>query len=483
MAKSTQTTFSYEFGGPIGALATMLLLPVVIVLLILWSDLGHITFDTKSLHSTFVSLGGEDIEMYWTCVKVLGGWLSGTVLLTFLLPGQIRSGVKITRSSLPSFSLNYLLNGHLQFWTTLLSLFLGCSLNFKRTVCSAPANSSFFLSWSEPAAVISTSLTYEITFSSPFQTLSQLHTLLFPLSITTIVFSFLFSIFLYVKSFSKNAILAEGGNSGNLIYDLFIGRELNPRLVNDPVSEKTKHNYIFNSLRDFDLKQFCELKPGLIAWVVLDLAMLAKQHQTLGHITGSMILLTLNQSLYVWDALYNEISILTTMDITTDGFGYMLAFGDLAWVPFTYSIQAYYLVKHDPNLSPISLLLIAGLNMLGYKIFRGANTQKDVFRRDPDSEACKEWEYIDTKRGTKLLTSGWWGIARKVNYTGDWLMGLSWCLVCGGGSIVPYFYAIYFTILLVHRSIRDDHFCSVKYGDDWGRYKEKVPYRFVPLIF
>ena len=33
-------------------------------------------------------------------------------------------------------------------------------------------------------------------------------------------------------------------------------------------------------------------------------------------------------------------AILTTMDITTDGFGYMLAFGDLTWVPFTYSLQA-----------------------------------------------------------------------------------------------------------------------------------------------
>ena len=27
------------------------------------------------------------------------------------------------------------------------------------------------------------------------------------------------------------------------------------------------------------------------------------------------------------------------MDITTDGFGFMLAFGDLAWVPFIYSLQ------------------------------------------------------------------------------------------------------------------------------------------------
>jgi hypothetical protein len=45
------------------------------------------------------------------------------------------------------------------------------------------------------------------------------------------------------------------------------------------------------------------------------------------------------QGLYVWDALYYERAILSTMDITTDGFGFMLAFGDLSWVPFTYSLQ------------------------------------------------------------------------------------------------------------------------------------------------
>ena len=53
-----------------------------------------------------------------------------------------------------------------------------------------------------------------------------------------------------------------------------------------------------------------------------------------------MVCVNAFQLLYVWDALYNEQAILTTMDITTDGFGYMLAFGDLAWVPFTYSLQA-----------------------------------------------------------------------------------------------------------------------------------------------
>ena len=40
-------------------------------------------------------------------------------------------------------------------------------------------------------------------------------------------------------------------------------------------------------------------------------------------------------------------AILTTMDITTDGFGFMLAFGDLVWVPFTYTLQAKYLVDYE----------------------------------------------------------------------------------------------------------------------------------------
>ena len=56
-------------------------------------------------------------------------------------------------------------------------------------------------------------------------------------------------------------------------------------------------------------------------------------------ISGSMVCVVLYQGIYVWDALYNEKAILTTMDITTEGFGYMLAFGDLTWVPFIYSCQ------------------------------------------------------------------------------------------------------------------------------------------------
>lgn len=50
-------------------------------------------------------------------------------------------------------------------------------------------------------------------------------------------------------------------NRRRAVRDSFLGRELNPR--------------IFGT---FDLKYFCELRPGLIGWLALDLGMAAKQH-------------------------------------------------------------------------------------------------------------------------------------------------------------------------------------------------------------
>ena len=61
-----------------------------------------------------------------------------------------------------------------------------------------------------------------------------------------------------------------------------------------------------------------------------------------------MLMINAFQLLYVVDGLWYEPSILTTMDITSEGFGFMLAFGDLVWVPFTYGLQAKYIAEHAP---------------------------------------------------------------------------------------------------------------------------------------
>ena len=56
--------------------------------------------------------------------------------------------------------------------------------------------------------------------------------------------------------------------------------------------------------------------------------MAVKQHAKRGSITLSMLSIVLLQGVYVWDALYNEKAILTTMDITTDGLGYLHVYCD-----------------------------------------------------------------------------------------------------------------------------------------------------------
>ena len=210
---------------------------------------------------------------------------------------------------------------------------------------------------------------------------------------------------------------------------------------------------------------------------------LRRQYVTTGAVSPAMALVCLFHGVYVFDALACEPAILTTMDITTDGFGFMLVFGDLVWVPFTYSLQARFLLEHPVALSAPAIAAILALQAAGYAVFRGANSQKDAFRRNPAAPEVAHLRSLATKRGTRLITSGWWGMSRHINYFGDWLMAWAWCLPCGFTSPVPYFYVIYFGVLLAHRERRDEEACRAKYGDDWDKYTKLVPSRIIPFIY
>ncbi|TFK48660.1 ERG4/ERG24 ergosterol biosynthesis protein [Heliocybe sulcata] len=282
----------------------------------------------------------------------------------------------------------------------------------------------------------------------------------------SLLMSVLQGLYCYAFSYRGDKLLALGGNSGNFIYDFFIGRELNP------------------SIGSLDLKSFNELRPGLILWVLIDISMACEQAVRRGgsiaNVTDSMWLVLTFQSFYVIDALYNEPAILTTMDITTDGFGFMLAVGDLAWVPFVYSLQARYLAFKQVELGPIWTAAIVLVNATGYWIFRDSNGEKNDFRNGKNP---KNLQYFETQRGTKLLTSGWWGLSRHPNYLGDLVMAIAWCLPTGFDTPIPYFYPIYFAVLLIHRQRRDDDNCQKKYGEDWNKYMELVPYRIIPYVY
>lgn len=92
------------------------------------------------------------------------------------------------------------------------------------------------------------------------------------------------------------------------------------------------------------------------------------------------------------------------------------------------------------------------LQALGFYIFRSANKQKSDFRQGK----LPHLKSIQTKTGSKLLVEGWWGLSQHINYLGDWLIGLSWCLPTGFQTPLTYFYVIYFASLLIHRQVRDE---------------------------
>lgn len=323
-----------------------------------------------------------------------------------------------------------------------------------------------------------------------------------------VLISYALATFVYVRSFSVKAgnkelrELAAGGHSGNVLYDWFIGRELNPRVT-------------LPFLGEIDIKEFMELRPGMLGYILYNCAFIAKQYRTYGFVTDSIVFVTVIQALYVLDGVYMESAILTTMDITTDGFGCMLAFGDLVWVPFFYSWQTRYLSVYPVTLGPLHLAGMTALLVAGFSMFRLANSQKNNFRTNPDDPRLAHLTYIETKTGSRLITSGWWGIARHINYFADWLQAWPYSLPTGmagyliqsagthaegairmadgrevvqgaargWGMIFTYFYVVYFAVLLVHRDRRDDEKCHRKYGEDWEQYKKMVRWRIIPYIY
>ncbi|XP_061608699.1 delta(14)-sterol reductase TM7SF2 isoform X5 [Phyllopteryx taeniolatus] len=252
----------------------------------------------------------------------------------------------------------------------------------------------------------------------PWPSLDQLWDPLAPLLLLSWIALHAFLYLLPFGKVSEGIVLRDGTRlkypiNGSPVYDLFIGRELNPRIAH------------------FDLKYFCELRPGLIGWVVINFGMLMREVELRGSASLAMVLVNSFQLLYVADALWNEEAVLTTMDIVRDGFGFMLVFGDLTWVPFTYGLQAAFLVEHPQALSPLGVAAIVTLNGIGYYIFRKSNSQKNQFRRNPTHPSVARLETIATATGKRLLVSGWWGLVRHPNYLGDLLMALAWSLPCG----------------------------------------------------
>jgi delta14-sterol reductase len=233
------------------------------------------------------------------------------------------------------------------------------------------------------------------------------------------------------------------------------------------------------SWRGVDLK-FFSYRPSLIALGLLNVAFAFTQWERHGVVTNAMWLYQLFTLGYVANYFHFEHGMLFTWDLIEERFGWGLVWGDYVLVPFFYSLPGWYLVDRVESLPGIVVVALVALYVTGFVFFRGANGQKHRFKVDP---AAPIWGAPPKTIGGRLLVSGFWGIARKPNYTGEILMYWAWTLPCGFVSVIPYLPALWLTAFLPHRAHRDDRRCREKYGETWERYCREVPYRLIPFVY
>lgn len=113
---------------------------------------------------------------------------------------------------------------------------------------------------------------------------------------------------------------------------------------------------------------------------------------------------------------------------------------------------------------------------------RGTYIKRNAFPQLPWG-TIENPQTIKTADGSLLLIDGWYKYGRKIHYTADVVMGMTWALSCGFSGVLPYLYPAFFIAMIAHRYQRDDHRCAKKYGKDWDLYCKVVPYKFIPYLY
>jgi delta14-sterol reductase len=233
------------------------------------------------------------------------------------------------------------------------------------------------------------------------------------------------------------------------------------------------------ALLGIDLKLF-SYRPSLIGLMVVAISCVAWQIEALGGVTLAMALWFVMVAVYLFNYFQFEHGMLHTWDIIEERFGWMLAWGDYVLVPFFYALPGLLLARSGADVpAPLAVFCVA-LYLFGFWLFRGANQQKHAFRRDP---SVRIWGRRPRTIENRLLVSGFWGIGRKLNYTGELCLYIAWTALAGWSSPLAWLLPLWLASLLVHRAARDDRRCRAKYGTMWDQYCRAVRFRMVPFLY
>ncbi|KAF8517895.1 ERG4/ERG24 ergosterol biosynthesis protein [Hysterangium stoloniferum] len=425
---------TYEFGGPWGVLAIMTGFPVLMYYL--WICLTF--YDGRLVHPKSVEEIQPFFNTMWNHMKqdayptpyafaMYSGLVAFELLVAFIMPGYKQEGLPVP--SLGYKTLTYNCNAIACVYTTIAT---ALALHYTNTF----------------------RLTEIIDHFGELMTVSMI----WGVGVSVGVYFLTIALGMQIRM------------SGNFIYDLFMGAILNPRIGN------------------VDLKMWLEVR---IPWMLLFLISLSgglRQYEQYGYISPNMAFMILATWLYVNACAKGEECIPQTWDMFHEKWGFL-----------SYCYSVIYMATHHPDtyrFPTVGYVVLYGTLLTAYFIFDTSMAQKSHFKMQQQGTYQPRWTfpqlpwhtienptYIQTEHGNRLLTSGWWAFARKPNYSADWVQSLTWGLVVGTATPIPYFYSLFFLAVLTHRCGRDFERCAIKYGKDWERYCAVVPWRFIPGIY
>lgn len=302
-----------------------------------------------------------------------------------------------------------------------------------------------------------------------------------PIMSVAICSGFLISIIAYLSARYRGV---EHRMTGYVLYDFFMGAELNPRM--------------FGIL---DFKMFLEVR---LPWFILfgcSCATAARQYEKHGYVSAEVLFIVMAHFLYANACAKGEELIATTWDIAYEKWGFMLIFWNIAGVPLSYCHCTIYLANHlsditnYPYRTPLLIMLFISY-LIVYWIWDTANSQKNLFRASERGTVTRRrafpqlpWReiknprFIRTNNDDSILVDGWFRYARKIHYTCDLYFALTWALITGFNSPFPWFYPVFFSSMIIHRAMRDIQRCRLKYKDSWAEYERVVPWLFIPYIY
>jgi 7-dehydrocholesterol reductase len=402
---------------------------------------NHTTYPLSIVFERIVTLLVDAFPLpTFFVIKLVFGFVIFQLLLFILLPGKTFNGAIAPSGFIPRFKQH----GHLAF---LISLFMFgiCVYN----------------------DLIKANIIYKELL--PIMTL---------LNVTALVLAAL----LFIKGVYSPSTRDHGSPVDTpFLFRIFWGEELYPNFLG------------------IDLKHFIICRCGMMSWFFFTLSFALSSKNGL-HPTPTMVASSTLSLLYVAKFfLYFEVpGYMSAADIAVDRFGFMLAWGTLAFMPLAHSLQVLHIVQGSSVLEmswPIAICwILFGMIMIWLNL--DADTQRHYVRAAiKDGNKVTIWgkpveviraPYIDSagkKHENLLLVCGYHSLVRHFHYLPDIVLLFLYCAPSGFSHPLTFTYFFYLTGLLIDRCQRIDARCAAKYGKKWDEYVTRVPYKLIPGVF